>query len=161
MSQLLRRKIMGIKIKLKDMSVEQFRQFKDEVCRNLHCDDCIFNYVNCVDSTIDNEMKCSWVCNKKLYSDEYLNKEVELPIPERDRKILELIPKQYKYIARDRGGILHVYVDKPYVFSSDSKEGIIWGSLKEFESMAVYNDDFKYIKSTDKEPTLIEDLLKE
>lgn len=146
---------MGIKIKLKDICPSQYDKWT-QGCDNRECKNCPLRVVNCSASSGN----YSWIHDKGNFSDKFLNNEIEISIPNDDKATLRLLPNRFKYIARNRGGELHAYTDRPYIFSKDG-EGIIWGSVKEFASMAAYNDYFKYIKSTDQEPTLIEDLLKE
>lgn len=140
---------MALKIKLKDITKEQYVELKDAYCKGRSCNDCIFNYVNCA----HNAIYC-WVINKDKLSDKFLNEEIEFSIPEKGRKILELIPEEFRYIVRDGNGNLCVYANKPF-------KGVnTWGSDgSSWEFLCVFNHDFKYIKWDNKEPTLIEDLL--
>lgn len=156
MSQVLRRKIMGIKIKLKDITKEQYDKWALG-CENRECYNCPLRIVNCGDSYCN----YSWIHDREYFSDKFLNQEIELPVPADDKTILRFIPKKYKYIARDSSGDVHVYELKPYIFAKDDKGRISWGSVGDLKSLAALNNYFKYIKSTDNEPTLIEDLLKE
>lgn len=156
MSQLLRRSIMGLKIKLKDITKEQYDKWS-QGCENRECVNCPLRIVTCCYS-YDHY---SWIHDKTNFSDKFLNNEIEMPVPTEDKALLRLLPKNFKYIARDSEGDLHVYELKPYIFSKDDKGAISWGCVSTFKSLTAFNDYFKYIKSTDQEPTLIEDLLKE
>ena len=82
---------------LKDMTVEQFKKFK---CKCL-CKDCIFNNVYCVSS------RSCWVRHKDLYSDEFLNQEIEIDceiLTEEEKGYLNLVFKPYnkniRYIVK-------------------------------------------------------------
>lgn len=61
------------KIKLKDMTEEQYKKWNQEHCHEYNCSKCIFNLVRCMPAT-----KASWVNSKYLYSDKFLNQEIEL-----------------------------------------------------------------------------------
>ncbi len=93
----------------------------------------------------------------KVYKD-YTLKELlwqrkeKLKLAADEKVILRNIDKQYKYIARDEDGNLHVYKNKPY------KRFFYWS--EEFCKFCIFNHLFKFIKFEDKEPYLISDLLK-
>ena len=57
------------KKKLRDWTPEDFDKWKKKICNK--CDKCIFKYVDCV-------TKNSWVNHKDLYSDKFLNQEIEV-----------------------------------------------------------------------------------
>ena len=61
------------KIKLKDLTVYQYENWKDKNCLNMKCKDCNFHKVSC-----DERMDDCWIKNKDLYKDEFLNQEIEL-----------------------------------------------------------------------------------
>lgn len=59
-------------IKLKDLTLEQYKKWQDNNCCNLECINCIFYKLHCgVHST-------GWVNNKDLYTEKFLNQEIEL-----------------------------------------------------------------------------------
>ena len=62
------------KKKIGDLTVEEYKKWRDKNCSNsdLDCKDCIFNNVMC-----HMENQC-WVNHKYLYSDAFLNKEIEV-----------------------------------------------------------------------------------
>lgn len=61
------------KIKLKDMTCEQYKNWKNKNCRSSNCKSCIFDKVLC-GAWCDG----CWVYNKEIYSENFLNQEVEL-----------------------------------------------------------------------------------
>lgn len=62
--------------------------------------------------------------------------------------------KKYKYIARDEEGSLYVYKDIP------SKNEDVWGTLYgHAKTERDFDDFFKFVEWSDKEPTNIEELL--
>lgn len=73
------------KIKLRDMTKEQWERFKCNLY--LHCKDCIFEPINCC---ID-WGKIDWTSHKDLYSDKFLNQEIEIETPD----ILDEAEKEY------------------------------------------------------------------
>ena len=62
------------KKKLRDITPEEFDKWKKKNCSNGDCNKCVFYKVNCYSSYVKN----SWVNNKDLYSDEFLNREIEV-----------------------------------------------------------------------------------
>lgn len=82
------------KIKLRDLTKEEWDKNKYSLCNSLSnacCDNCIFQWVGgCLDSIYRN----SWVNHKDCYSDKFLDQEVEIEIEnkelldEEDRKYL-------------------------------------------------------------------------
>lgn len=61
------------KIKLKDMTFEQYDKWTDKHCRGTNCKSCIFYKVPCGEWRND-----CWINNKELYNENFLNQEVEL-----------------------------------------------------------------------------------
>lgn len=60
------------KIKLKDLSHNQYIKWLDDNCFDLACENCPFHKIDCrKDNT-------SWVNNKELYSEKFLNQEIEI-----------------------------------------------------------------------------------
>lgn len=59
------------KIKLRDLTQEQFAKWKEEHCMGLKCRDCVFARVSCEDTYY-------WVKDKSVFSDKFLNQEVEI-----------------------------------------------------------------------------------
>ena len=60
------------KKKLRDLTPEEYKKWLEKNCKNNICDKCIFNNVVCSDAD------CSWANHKYLYSDAFLNKEIEV-----------------------------------------------------------------------------------
>lgn len=94
----------------------------------------------------------------KVYED-YTCKELiwerkEKPQLDEDEKaILRNVPKEYKYIARDKNGLIYLYTSRP------SKSVSLWktyGGVRLF----LFDHLFKFIKWEDDEPYSIEELLK-
>ena len=78
------------KIKLKDMTKEQWKRFKKNDCYNniVECKNCPLKYINCSYSDKDKEL---WIYHKNLYSDKLLDYEIEIEEPD----ILSKAEKEY------------------------------------------------------------------
>ena len=64
--------IISNKKKLRDITEEEFQKWLNKNCSlRKDCTECIFNNVNCSDEG-------NWVDHKDLYSDEFLNQEIEV-----------------------------------------------------------------------------------
>lgn len=74
------------KIKLRDMTKEQWDDYINK-CLSRSCSDCIFEPVNCRGS----ENKRSWFNNQDLYSNKFLDQEIEIEVPD----ILDEVEKEY------------------------------------------------------------------
>lgn len=61
------------KVKLKDLTLEQYKKWEDKNCLNMKCEDCNFYKVSCDDRKDD-----CWIKNKDLYNEKFLNQEIEL-----------------------------------------------------------------------------------
>ena len=58
------------KKKLRDLTLEEYKKWLEKNCGN--CSKCIFNKVVCSDAD------CSWIYHKDLYSDAFLDQEIEV-----------------------------------------------------------------------------------
>lgn len=61
-----------VRVKLKDLTEKEFRNWKNEKCE-ADCEHCIFENVGCAEW----KNNC-WVKNKNLYSDKFLDQEIEI-----------------------------------------------------------------------------------
>ena len=61
------------KKKLRDWTMEDFKKWEDVNCKGA-CDDCLFTNVHCNDNA-----KRFWINHKDLFSDKFLDQEVEVP----------------------------------------------------------------------------------
>lgn len=71
-------------IKLRDLSKEELEQWINRNCSNTSCKKCVFKYAVCAGSN-------SWFNNKDMFSDKFLNQEIEIETP----IILDEIEKEY------------------------------------------------------------------
>lgn len=73
---------------------------------------------------------------------------------EQEKVILQSINPKFKYIARDKEGLLCVYENEP------SKCNEFWNPNEgEFAEIGAFNHLFENVKWKDEEPTLIQNLL--
>lgn len=80
-----------------------------------------------------------------------------IKLTDAEKVILNNLDKRFNYIARDNNNNLFVYPEEPH----KRKPGHWSDDSNEYGSLFVYDHLFKFIKWTDEEPYLIEDLLKE
>lgn len=82
---------MKIKKKLRDLTKEEYSNNKDRICVSFdNCEKCPFNIVAC-----EPTYRFSWTDNKKMFSDKFLNQEVEIEVPD----ILTKEDKEYLEVA--------------------------------------------------------------
>ena len=62
------------KKKLRDLTPEEWNKWKDNNCPPINCDQCIFRYSSCIYSHNED----SWINNKDLFSDKFLDQEIEV-----------------------------------------------------------------------------------
>lgn len=106
------------------------------------CDNCIFFNMG---------EHCSNVKVKWLLS-EYKE---PIKLTELEHGILEYLleKRQYRFVVRERSGIIYVYKSKP------KKEADSWGSLSLNNELGLFNNLFQFVKWEDSTPTAIEDVL--
>ena len=82
-----------MKIKLRDLSEEQYKEWTEKKCKG-YCYKCIFNNVRC-----DSYLNCCWVYNKDMFSDKFLNQEVEIAdkiLTDKEREYLRAVIKPFR-----------------------------------------------------------------
>lgn len=83
------------KIKLRDLTKEQWDKNRDSLCKldkSENCDKCIFQWVGCDDSIL----RSSWINHKNLYSDKFLNQEIEIEVDVLDKEEKEYLSNVIK-----------------------------------------------------------------
>lgn len=66
---------MTIKKKLRDLTKKEWDESKKIECKKCKdCNHCKFRYIDCNKSNI----KSSWINHKEMYSDKFLNQEIEI-----------------------------------------------------------------------------------
>lgn len=76
-------------------------------------------------------------------------------LTELEHGILEYLleKRQYRFVVRERNGIIYAYKSKP------KKEADSWESLSLNNELGLFNNLFQFIQWEDSEPTSIEDVL--
>lgn len=100
---------MIIKKKLKDISLEEFKVWSIKNCKQSSCEKCVFSKVCCDEVSSD-----CWINNKDIYSDKFLNQEIEIEtdiLSEKEKEYLKSIIKPFKdrveYIEKKSIGTLY------------------------------------------------------
>lgn len=100
---------MIIKKKLKDISLEEFKVWSIKNCKQLSCEKCVFSKVCCDEFSSD-----CWINNKDIYSDKFLNQEIEIEtdiLSEKEKEYLKSIIRPFKdrveYIEKKSIGTLY------------------------------------------------------
>lgn len=83
---------MKIKKKLKDLTLREFIDWKKENCKK--CKNCIFRDIEC-----NGYSNNCWINNKDIYSDKFLNQEIEIEtdiLSEKEKEYLKSIIRPFK-----------------------------------------------------------------
>lgn len=91
---------MKIKKKLRDLTFEEYKNWKFENCIGKDCARCAFGCVNCswVDEDTCGGDTC-WINNKDSYSDKFLNREINIPdiLDKQEKEYLRNVIKPFRY----------------------------------------------------------------
>ena len=134
------------KIKLRDLTPEQYSKYKDGGCgRNGSCNECVFRSVNCVRAN-----KSSWVYHKDLYSDKFLDQEIEIEVPtftDKEREYLHnlLEPfkdriKEIKLVGLHNCSLAYLQISIKSVISHYDTANIDFINLPYFETGTMYKN---------------------
>lgn len=83
-----------MKIKLRDLSEEQYKKWCNKNCSIVPCKKCIFGSIVC-----DNENRHCWIKNKDFYNDKFLNQEIEMDseyLTEEENEYLSAVIKPFR-----------------------------------------------------------------
>lgn len=146
---------MIFKKKLRNVTAKEYKAWRNEQCMGGACGNCLFHSVCCSTS------KNSWVNNKHVYSDWFLDQEIEIEVDnpkltENEKVILRNVDKKWKYIARNINGKLCLFTEKP------TKKNEYWFAFAPGSDcffFSIFNHLFSTITWEDEEPYLIEYLL--
>ena len=135
-------------------------KYFDELMRDKYpCElirDIDVKYEDCDECPFDRDTLC--FCNKGKFKAWLLEEHKEtIKLTLHEKCILESLPNDYKYIARDKDGELYIYKHKPI------KDQILWllQTADDREcKLQLFNHLFKFINWDDDEPYKIEDILK-
>lgn len=91
---------MKIKKRLRDLTFEEYKDWKFENCIGKDCARCAFGCVNCswVDEDTCGGDTC-WINNKDSYSDKFLNQEINIPdiLDKQEKEYLRNVIKPFRY----------------------------------------------------------------
>lgn len=106
------------------------------------CDNCIF----CNMGEHCSNVKVKWLLSEYKES---------VKLTELEHGILEYLleKRQYRFVVRERSGIIYVYKSKP------KKEADSWGSLSLNNELGLFNNLFQFVKWEDSTPTSIQEVL--
>lgn len=77
---------MIIKKKLRDISLEELMAWDEKNCGSLDCENCVLSNASC-----DYTLNGCWINHKDMYSDKFLNQEIEIEA----KDVLDEIEKKY------------------------------------------------------------------
>lgn len=143
---------MKMKKKLKYLTPEEFYNWEKENCNHTECNACPFKSANC--NLYDED---SWVNHKELFSDKFLNQELEINtldiLDEKEKQYLQNVIKPFKdrvkSIAKQNDTDSYEYISIGVSYPINKRNGCdtdyIW--LPSFESGTMYRNielDKKY-----------------
>lgn len=149
---------MKMKIKLRDLTDEQYKVWMNQNCNERDdCINCPFVLVQCSSGSY----RC-WLKHKEMYSDKFLNQKIEIDIGSfmltKDEKvILNNLSQEWDYIIRQKDERLYLYCNEPIKENDEwtvSHNGGTYVSFFEFDHL------FKFIKYDDVKPYSIRKLLR-
>ena len=125
-----------MKIKLRDMTFEQYEKWLKNNCATITlCGDCPFFKVICCVKT-----RC-WVENKELYSDKFLDQEIEIEdepiLTDEERRYLRKIIEPYRDKVESIEKIGSEYLDSDNDF-------IVVHLVEDSISLPILNTSFKF-----------------
>ena len=128
--------------KIKNMGIDEMAEFMCEIRSS-----CLIGCAGCKDDELCIERRKEW-----------LKQEAKPTLSEAERIILENIPKEYIWIARDENNYLFVFENKP----TKDKDKSSWQSngLDLYEDIFVFNHLFQFITWEDEQAYNIAELLK-
>ena len=100
-----------MKKKIRDLTSEEFREWALKNCSEIDCRDCPFQYVHC------NVHCTAWVNHKDIYSNKFLDQEVDIPSPhildKEEHDYLRAVCKPYKveYIRKTETGSGNQFIE--------------------------------------------------
>lgn len=115
------------KIKLRDLTKRQYNYYRNNACPDCRCKNCPFKIINCIA-----DKKNCWVYHKDLFSDKFLDQEIEIGRDDRKPNILNKVDVNYlkKYIDRiGKNKILYICKD----FNIENRQCFIKFILKDGE----------------------------
>lgn len=116
---------------------------KIDDCSSVKCQDCLFYTFGTISEHDVNRIK--WLLSEYKDPIKLSRLEYELLRFWKD--------KEFKYIARDFGGMVFTYKEKPF------RKTVGWGSIHGHRVQEEFDDLFHFVKWEDEEPTSIKEVL--
>lgn len=136
---------MKINKKLKYLTPEEFYNWEKENCDHTECNACPFKSANC--NLYDED---SWVNNKNLFSNEFLNQELEIKAPdildkqekEYLRNVIKPFRNRVKYITKETEINAYEFLTMDVInpLNASFYFGTEYISLPYFKSGTMYNN---------------------
>lgn len=132
------------KIKLKDLTKEQYETWRKFNCMGANCNTCPFLRAVC------SLGEFCWVKNKELYSNKFLDQEIEIEVKDKDETLLTLKEKEYLE------GVIRPFKDKVehimkyYIDDDEPTEYIYIDIKKDFPMCLPCFEPNKYYKGLER-----------
>lgn len=147
------------KVSLRDLTLEQYKEIVNNNCAGARCNNCIFRNVMCYATS-----KNCWVNHKELYSDDFLDQELEIEekllLNEKEKDFIKKFIKEYimarcenyrnysVQLIKRRGLRLlwvykkyeTIYLRNPIVEYYETKEYFISASIDKFNQLEMGRD---------------------
>lgn len=145
-----------MKIKLRDITIDDLRRFKKDVCCDLkECKSCPLKNANC-----NTHSEYCWVYNKEMFSDKFLDQEIEIEdeiLTEKERDYLKAVIKPFRDRVEYIKKLDYLSANKQYIRIAFSNHNFL---LPYFEKnfLLPYFEENEYYKGMEvnKEYTLVE-----
>lgn len=134
--------LLALAAKKENFAVAKNNKTVVKMCLSLKCSDCLFKVSG---STCPLE-RIKWLLS------EYKE---PIKLTRLEHGILEYLLKkrQYRFVVRERNGIIYAYKSKP------KKEADSWESLSLNNEFGLFNNLFQFVKWEDENPTSIKEVL--
>ena len=133
---------MIIKKKLRDISLEELMAWDEKNCGSLDCENCVLSNASC-----DYTLNSCWINHKDMYSDKFLNQEIEIEtdiLSEKEKEYLKSIIKPFKdrieYIEKK---ISMNYTGIAFYYITIATKSIVNDNIMEITALPYFNLESK------------------
>lgn len=133
---------MKIKKKLRDLTEDEYRKYVETSCSGNSCsDECIFSIVTC-----SYHNKHNWIKNKDLFSDKFLNQEIEIEVPDildkKEKEYLSAVIKPFKNKVKSisKSNVANGLYEYISIETVHHLEGTEFTSFPLFEARTMYKN---------------------
>lgn len=132
---------MKIKKKLRDLTGEEYWKYINTHCYGEYCSKCIFNNVMCSYSNNRN-----WFKNKDLYSDKFLNQEIEIEVldilDKKEKEYLSAVIKPFKNKVKSisKSSVANGHYEYISIETVHPEEGSEFTSFPLFKTQTMYKN---------------------